>query len=178
MATGNLVATLTGHGDAVLDVSFSPDGSRIASGSRDYTVKVWDVATGNVVASVAGRVGYVNSVAFSPDGSRIASGGGGKTVKVWDVAEIMTRASANNNGGAACISLVSGFYENDLIWYKPAWVWGQTWFLVSPWVWGHVGLGSDLVFGFSACEKPKNKSDSKTVTPRLITDPRKEASDW
>jgi WD40 repeat protein len=36
--------TLKGHTHAIKSVSFSPDGQRIASGSRDNTVKVWDAA--------------------------------------------------------------------------------------------------------------------------------------
>ena len=38
--------TLRGHESNVSSVAFSPDGKRIASGSQDDTVKVWDAATG------------------------------------------------------------------------------------------------------------------------------------
>tara|TARA_B100001758_G_C17788212_1_gene293388 strand:+ start:126 stop:437 length:312 start_codon:yes stop_codon:yes gene_type:complete len=68
---------------AVHSLAFSPDGSRIASGGEDTTVRVWDAATGESVATLEGHSQEVISVAFSPDGSRIASGGGDKTVRVW-----------------------------------------------------------------------------------------------
>ena len=66
-------------------VAFSPDGSRIVSGSTNGTLRVWDVATGEELAELKGHEMYVTSVAFSPDGSRIVSSGD-NTVRVWDAA--------------------------------------------------------------------------------------------
>ncbi|OYE04328.1 hypothetical protein CDG79_14000 [Nostoc sp. 'Peltigera membranacea cyanobiont' 232] len=78
--------TLEGHSSAVLSVVFSPDGQRLASASRDKTIKLWDVATGKAVQTLTGHSSRVNSVVFSPDGQRLASASGDKTIKLWDVA--------------------------------------------------------------------------------------------
>ena len=43
--------TLTGHSDWVPSVSFSPDGNRVASGSWDRLVKIWNTVTGAEVSS-------------------------------------------------------------------------------------------------------------------------------
>jgi WD40 repeat protein len=79
-------------GQFLINVAFSPDGTRVASGSNG-TIKVWDVATGAVRATLTGHRSGILGLAFSPDGRRLASGGGGQDeknqrfgeVKVWDV---------------------------------------------------------------------------------------------
>ena len=65
-------------------VAFSPDGTRIATGSVDKTVRLWDAATGQPIGQPLRHDDAVISVAFSPDGTRIASGGQDKTVRLWD----------------------------------------------------------------------------------------------
>jgi hypothetical protein len=67
-----------------LAVAFSPDGSRIASGGHDDTLKVWDARTGQDLLTLKGHTASVLSVAVSTDGSRIASGSQDNTLKVWD----------------------------------------------------------------------------------------------
>jgi len=54
MVGGRQVHTLTGHSDRVSVVAFSPNGKRVASGSWDRLVKIWDTATGALVSSLVG----------------------------------------------------------------------------------------------------------------------------
>lgn len=76
---------LRGHEGEVKSVAFSPDGLRIASGSSDTTIRLWDVVTGKVLGEpLRGHEREVKSVAFSPDGLRVASGSSDATIRLWD----------------------------------------------------------------------------------------------
>ena len=70
--------------EGVSSVTYNTDGTRIASGSPDHTVRLWDAATGAPVGQPLHHDDAVTSVAFSPDGTRIASGSADKTVRLWD----------------------------------------------------------------------------------------------
>jgi WD40 repeat protein len=72
------------HDNLVTSVAFSPDGTRIVSGSSDDTVRVWNATSGENLLVLRDH-DSVFSVAFSPDGTRIVSGSNDKTVRVWDV---------------------------------------------------------------------------------------------
>lgn len=76
--------TFKEHAGPVLGVAFSRDGKRLASASRDGTVKVWEATNGKVAFNLKGHEGGVMRVAFSPDGNRLASAGEDKTIKLWD----------------------------------------------------------------------------------------------
>lgn len=83
LATGRSLV-LRGHTDLVYGLASSPDGRRLATGSWDRTIKLWDTSTGEEVFSLVGHTSGVISVAFSPDGNSLASGSIDRTLRIWE----------------------------------------------------------------------------------------------
>src|SRR5579885_2056504 len=81
---GSIIYTYKGHSDQVLTVAWSPAGNRIASGSRDKTVQVWDAFSSKHAQVYRGHTNAVASVAWSPDSKYIASASWDRTVQVWN----------------------------------------------------------------------------------------------
>lgn len=69
----------------VLAVAFSPDGTMVAFGCVDRSLKLLHASSGEVTSALAGHEGPVRAIAFSPDGRTIASGSYDKSVRLWDV---------------------------------------------------------------------------------------------
>ena len=80
---GTQLLIYRGHSDGVYTLAWSLDGSRLASGSLDNTMQVWEVSSGRLLHTYRGHSNTVRTLAWSPDGSRIASGSDDKTVQVW-----------------------------------------------------------------------------------------------
>jgi WD40 repeat protein len=75
--------TFAAHQGGALCVAFSPDGRLLATGGKDHTVKIWNLATGRQIRVFTNHTSPVRAVAFSPDGQRIISASGA-IIFVWD----------------------------------------------------------------------------------------------
>jgi WD40 repeat protein len=82
--TGTLLRTLTGHTSGACRPAFSPDGKRLASGSGNFILRVWDVATGKEELTLKEHTHWLWAVAYDPGGKRLVSADAGGTIKVWD----------------------------------------------------------------------------------------------
>ena len=76
--------TLPGHTEAILHVSYSPDGKHLASGGGDATVRFWDVNTSTPRHTCKGHKDHVLSTSWSPDGKRFGSGDKRGFLILWD----------------------------------------------------------------------------------------------
>ncbi|MDJ0695610.1 myosin kinase [Mastigocoleus sp. MO_188.B34] len=82
---GYQIKTLKGHLRDIISVNFSPDGSLVASGSGDFTIKLWNPNTGEEIKTLSGHKSAVIDVAFSPDGKTLASGSADRTLQLWNL---------------------------------------------------------------------------------------------
>lgn len=81
-----LVTILHGHTANVRSVAFNPTGNILASGSKDQTIVLWDMARREPLGPpLAGHTDRVSRVAFSPDGKILASASRDKTIRLWEV---------------------------------------------------------------------------------------------
>ena len=94
-----LFRTLEGHQDAVRSVAFDPAGGTLASGSRDGTVKLWEVGSGKLLRTLEGQRADVRSVAFDPKGGMLASGAEDGTVKLWETRSGWLLRTLKGHGG-------------------------------------------------------------------------------
>jgi len=76
------IATLRGHVGAVYQVTFSSDSRFLLSGSKDSTVKLWDLRIKKVKCDLPGHADEVFTVDWSPSGDKVASGGRDRIVKM------------------------------------------------------------------------------------------------
>ncbi|THD23274.1 Lissencephaly-1 [Fasciola hepatica] len=57
----------------------------VASGSRDRTIRLWDVSTGLCLIVLIGHDNWVRQLVFHPQGKLLLSAADDKTVRVWDL---------------------------------------------------------------------------------------------
>ncbi len=84
IATGQRISILEGHTSIITFVAWSRDPTRLASASRDGTIRIWDPTIIQDGSSVGGRGNIASEVAWSPDATRLASLSG-NTIKIWDL---------------------------------------------------------------------------------------------
>ena len=80
-----VAGTLDGHTAAVYAVAWSPDGSRIISGSFDATIRVWDAVTRKQLKTLEGHTELVLCLAPDATGKRLLSGSLDKSARVWEM---------------------------------------------------------------------------------------------
>jgi WD40 repeat protein len=83
---GRLVATLTGHEEALWSAAFSPAGHQIVTASNDSTVRLWS-KEGELLTILSVPEKYVRflSAAFSPEGDRIITASSDDKARVWSI---------------------------------------------------------------------------------------------
>ena len=81
MKTKQVKVELTGHIRTIWSVAFNHDGTILASGSDDTTIKLWSIKTLKTIAVLKGR-DMVRSVVFNNTGTLLAGAILNKTIKL------------------------------------------------------------------------------------------------
>ncbi|KAI8332627.1 WD40-repeat-containing domain protein [Chlamydoabsidia padenii] len=68
----------------IRSVSFSPDGTHLATGAEDKQIRIWDIGKKRIRRILQGHEQDIYSLEFSRDGGILVSGSGDRTVKIWD----------------------------------------------------------------------------------------------
>ena len=98
------------HQGSITAVAFSPDGSRLLSGSDDNRAILWSVATGAILDSFTAHNGPVRTVAFAPNGQTYITGGDDSRLKLWRLSD---RALPKNYSAETGLGVIASAYSPD-----------------------------------------------------------------
>jgi periodic tryptophan protein 2 len=85
MQTGKALDVLAGHEGPISALAFSPDGSTLASGSWDYSVRTWDLFSRGRASETLKHTSEVISIAYRPDGKHLAVATANGEIAFWQV---------------------------------------------------------------------------------------------
>jgi WD40 repeat protein len=74
-----------GHTELIAALAISPDGRTLITGSRDNTIRVWDVNSAKVVRTLQGHSEEITALVFSKDGSLLASASRDQNIRIWNL---------------------------------------------------------------------------------------------
>jgi len=141
------VATSRQHQGEILCLAAAPDGSLLASGSKDGTIHLWSLPDGRSAGTLKGSLGgWVLALAITPDGSLLASDGLNR-IHMWRLRDNKYMGDFSGNGAVHALAVApngsllagGGIGGRVCLWRLPGGELAKT-------LTGHEGLGNALAF--------------------------------
>lgn len=106
----------------IWSVAFSPDGTTVATGSFDNSVRIWNTEDSKIKTTLKGHNEWILSVAFSRNGDVLASGDAEGIIKLWDITTEQELNTLKGHTSGICAltyspdgkSLASGSYDGTI----------------------------------------------------------------
>ncbi|MDB4534331.1 protein kinase [Vicingaceae bacterium] len=100
LQNGDPLEVVDAHASYIWDITYSPDGSQLASASADKTAKIWNTDGWSKAGELNGHTSEVASARFSPNGQLLVTASDDKTVRLWDATsfELLHTFEGHTNG--------------------------------------------------------------------------------
>lgn len=98
--------SVSGHTKKVFIVTENPQGTILASGGKDNTIKLWKT-DGTLVQTLQGHTGAIRWVSFSPTGDLLASASRDNTIKIWRLDGTLLQTLQGHTGAVTEVHFIS-----------------------------------------------------------------------
>lgn len=171
LRASQLQMTLSGHDGPVTAVAFSPDATRLATASRDNSIKLWEAETGQNYLTLSGHDSPVTDVVFTSDGSQVISASEDGEIILWNAdsgTRILTRTGDSGATYALALSpdgtkLATANEDASVrVWDTDSW---QSLYLAF----GHENVVRDVAFNQAGTQLASAGDDGRIIIWNALT---------